>query len=375
MAHRTRYIVGLSGGVDSAVAALMLCEQGYEVQGLFMRNWEDDDTATHCSAEQDLACVKQVCDRLDIPLHVASFVCEYRREVFDHCLREYRCGRTPNPDVLCNQRIKFGAFLDYAQRLGADCVATGHYACNIERQGVHHLFKAKDATKDQSYFLYTLGQHQLAYATFPLGNHAKSEVRVLAEQAGFDNFDRKDSTGICFIGERSFRPFLSRYIHPTPGPIETSEGVVIGQHQGISFYTIGQRRGLEIGGCAGHPGTPWYVVGKDTAENRLIVAQGHEHPLLMSAGLEADELSWVAGQPPGTPLRCSAKTRYRQASQACVVEMIAADRARAVFDQPQRALAPGQSVVFYRDEECLGGGIIQRTFPWHAFKKRHGIDR
>lgn len=374
MAHRMRYIVGLSGGVDSAVAALMLLEQGYEVQGLFMRNWEDDDTATHCSAEQDLACVKQVCERLDIPLHLANFVREYRTEVFDHCLREYRCGRTPNPDVLCNQRIKFRAFIDYAQRLGADRIATGHYARNLERKGAHHLFKAKDATKDQSYFLYTLGQHQLARATFPLGSHAKSEVRVLAEQAGFDNFDRKDSTGICFIGERDFRPFLSRYIQLTPGPIETPEGMVIGQHQGVSFYTIGQRRGLEIGGRAGHPGTPWYVVGKDTGGNRLIVAQGHDHPLLMSAGLEANELRWVAGQPPSTPLRCSAKTRYRQASQGCVVEMIAADRARAVFDQPQRALAPGQSVVFYRDEECLGGGVIQQTFPWHVFEKRHGID-
>lgn len=373
MNRRTRYIVGLSGGVDSAVAALLLIGQGHEVQGLFMRNWEDDDTATHCNAEQDLTYARQVCDQLDIPLHLVSFVREYRAEVFDHCLREYRYGRTPNPDVLCNQRIKFRAFIDYARRLGAERVATGHYARNIERQRVHHLFKAKDTTKDQSYFLYTLGQHQLAYATFPLGEYIKSEVRVLAEQAGFDNFDRKDSTGICFIGERDFRPFLSRYIRPEPGPIETPEGEVIGQHQGVSFYTLGQRRGLEIGGRAGHSSAPWYVIGKDMANNRLIVAQGHDHPLLMSRELEANELRWVAGSPPSTPLHCTAKTRYRQRSQACVVESIAADCARVVFDQPQRALAPGQSVVFYSAEECLGGGIIQRTVPWHAHEVWQGI--
>ncbi len=373
MAPRTRYIVGLSGGVDSAVAALLLLEQGQAVQGLFMRNWEDDDTATHCSAEEDLAYAKQVCTQLDIPLHVANFAREYRAEVFDHCLREYRRGRTPNPDILCNQRIKFHAFINYAQRLGTDRIATGHYARNIKHNGTHRLLKAKDATKDQSYFLYTLGQRQLSYATFPLGEHAKSTVRVLAEQAGFDNFDRKDSTGICFIGERAFRPFLSRYIRPTPGLIETPEGVVIGQHQGVSFYTLGQRQGLEIGGRAGHSGKPWYVVGKDISANRIIVAQGHDHPLLMSAGLEANELCWVAGRPPATPLRCSAKTRYRQPSQSCVLEAITAGRARTLFDQPQRAVVPGQSVVFYRDEECIGGGVIQQTFPWHTHETRYGI--
>ncbi|MDN5870298.1 MAG: tRNA 2-thiouridine(34) synthase MnmA [Nitrococcus sp.] len=373
MDHHRRYIVGLSGGVDSAVAALLLREQGHEVQGLFMRNWEDGDSATHCSAEQDLACARQVCDQLEVPLHMVSFVREYRAEVFDHCLREYRCGRTPNPDVLCNRRIKFRAFLHYAQRLGAERIATGHYARNIERNGAHHLFMAKDTAKDQSYFLYTLGQHQLARATFPLGDQVKAEVRALAEQAGFDNFDRKDSTGICFIGERDFRPFLSRYIEPRPGPIETPQGVVIGQHQGVSFYTLGQRQGLEIGGRAGHSGRPWYVVGKELAGNRLIVAQGHEHPLLMSTGLEAADLCWVAGRSPRTPLRCSAKTRYRQGSQSCVVETSSADRARVLFDQPQRALAPGQSVVFYSDEECLGGGVIERSFTEHALERRHEI--
>ncbi|EAR20929.1 tRNA 2-thiouridine(34) synthase MnmA [Nitrococcus mobilis] len=373
MSPRTRYIVGLSGGVDSAVAALLLLEQGHAIQGLFMRNWEDDDTATYCSAEQDLAYAKQVCAQLDIPLHVANFAHEYRAEVFDHCLREYRRGHTPNPDILCNQRIKFHAFINYAQRLGTDHIATGHYARNIERHGTYHLFKAKDADKDQSYFLYTLGQRQLARATFPLGEHAKSTVRALAEQAGFDNFDRKDSTGICFIGERAFRPFLSRYIQPTPGPIETPEGVVVGRHQGVSFYTLGQRQGLEIGGRAGRSGKPWYVVGKDTPANRLIVAQGHDHPLLMSVGLEATELCWVAGRPPSTPLRCFAKTRYRQPSQSCVVEAITADCARTVFDQPQRAVVPGQSVVFYCDEECIGGGVIQQTFPWHTHETRYGI--
>lgn len=373
MNHRRRYIVGLSGGVDSAVAALLLLEQGHEVQGLFMRNWEDDDSATHCSAEQDLGYARQVCGQLDIPLHLVSFVREYRSEVFDHCLREYRCGRTPNPDVLCNRQIKFRAFLQYAQRLGAEHIATGHYARTIERKGAYHLFKAKDTAKDQSYFLYTLGQHQLARAVFPLGGHAKAEVRALAEQAGFDNFDRKDSTGICFIGERDFRPFLSRYIEPNPGPIETPEGVVIGEHQGVSFYTLGQRRGLEIGGRAGRAGAPWYVVAKELAGNRLIAAQGHDHPLLMSAGLEASDLHWIAGRPPRTPLRCSAQTRYRQCSQSCVVEASRADSARVVFDQPQRALAPGQSVVFYSDEECLGGGVIERSFTWHALERRHGI--
>ena len=373
MEQRTRYIVGLSGGVDSAVAALLLLEQGHDVQGLFMRNWEEDDAASLCSAEQDVAYARQVCDRLGIPLHVVSFAREYRTEVFERCLHEFRLGKTPNPDILCNRQIKFHAFTSYARRLGADYVATGHYARNIEHQGVHYLLKAADETKDQSYFLYTLGQGQLAGAAFPLGEHRKSEVRALAEQTGFDNFDRKDSTGICFIGERDFRAFLSRYIRPSPGPIETPQGVVLGEHQGISFYTLGQRRGLDIGGHAGHSGEPWYVVGKDPAANRLIVAQGHDHPLLMSVGLEASDLCWVAGESPSTPLRCSAKTRYRQPSQGCVVEAITADCARVAFDQPQRAVAPGQSVVFYRDEACLGGGVIQRTFPWQVFESHYGI--
>lgn len=372
MAQRTRYIVGLSGGVDSAVTALLLLEQGHEVQGLFMRNWEDDDQAGHCSAEEDLTCARQVCDQLGIPLHLVNFARKYRAEVFEHCIREYRCGRTPNPDILCNQRIKFRAFLDYALRLGAERVATGHYARNVERNGMRHLLKAQDAAKDQSYFLYALEQRQLAYATFPLGRHNKPEVRSLAEQAGFDNFDKKDSTGICFIGEREFRPFLSRYIKPAPGPIVTAQGTIIGEHQGISFYTIGQRRGLDIGGRAGHSGSAWYVVAKDAIANRLIVAQGHDHPLLMSEGLEANRLRWVADQPPCTPLRCSAKTRYRQTDQDCIVEAIADDRVRVIFSQPQRAVAPGQSVVFYRDEECLGGGIIQKTLPWHVNENRHG---
>lgn len=372
MGQRMRYIVGLSGGVDSAVTALLLLEQGHEVQGLFMRNWEDDDQAGHCSAEEDLACARQVCDQLGIPLHLVNFAHKYRAEVFEHCIREYRCGRTPNPDILCNQRIKFRAFLDYALRLGAERVATGHYARNVRRNGRYHLLKAQDAAKDQSYFLYTLEQRQLTYATFPLGSLNKPDVRRLAEQAGFDNFDRKDSTGICFIGERAFRPFLSRYIQPAPGPIVTAQGSVVGKHQGVSFYTIGQRRGLDIGGRAGHSGAAWYVVGKDTANNRLIVAQGHDHPLLMSEGLEANRLRWVADQPPHTPLRCAAKTRYRQTDQDCVVETIADDRVRVLFSQSQRAVAPGQSVVFYRDEECLGGGVIQKTLSGHVIEKRHG---
>lgn len=363
MSRRERVIVGLSGGVDSAVAALLLLEQGYDVHGLFMKNWEDDDTQTYCSAAEDLEDAKQVCQTLGIPLHQANFAGEYKAEVFEHCLREYRAGRTPNPDILCNQRIKFRAFVDYALRLGADRVATGHYARIDQLDGRYRLQRARDENKDQTYFLYTLRQEQLSLAFFPLGDHRKPQVREMAADAGFDNFDKKDSTGICFIGERDFRRFLQQYIEGQPGPIVTPEGEEIGEHVGLAFYTLGQRRGLSIGGRSGHDGEPWYVVDKDMPGNRLVVAQGHDHPALMSDGLEASELSWVAGEPPVFPLTCTAKTRYRQPDQPCRLEALNGRRLRVIFDTPQRAIAPGQSVVFYAGENCLGGGIIEQRLP------------
>ncbi|WP_440995341.1 tRNA 2-thiouridine(34) synthase MnmA [Arhodomonas sp. SL1] len=352
-----RIIVGLSGGVDSAVAALRLLESGHRVEGLFMKNWEDDDSDSHCSAAQDLADARQVCDTLGIALHQANFAREYRAEVFEHCLREYRAGRTPNPDILCNQRIKFRAFLDHALRLGADRVATGHYAGVGREGGRYTLLRGADPGKDQSYFLYTLDQERLARSVFPLAGLYKREVRALAEDAGFDNFDKRDSTGICFIGERDFRAFLGRYIAAEPGEIVTPEGEVIGTHLGLAFYTLGQRRGLDLGGRAGHGEGAWYVVDKDLSRNRLVVAQGHDHPLLLSAGLTAGQLCWVDGDGPQAPLRCSAKTRYRQPDQPCVVYP-EGPRLRVLFDEPQRAVVPGQSIVLYDGPRCLGGGII-----------------
>jgi len=352
-------IVGLSGGVDSAVSALLLTEAGYRVEGLFMKNWEDDDSDSVCTAAEDLADAKQVCRELDIPLHQANFAREYREQVFGYCLREYRAGRTPNPDILCNQRIKFRAFLDYALRLGADAVATGHYAGVTDSEDGLCLLRGADGDKDQSYFLYTLQQDQLARAIFPLAELDKPRVRALAADAGFDNFDKKDSTGICFIGERDFRAFLGRYIESAPGPMVTPDGEPVGEHVGLSFYTIGQRRGLDLGGRTGHGEGPWYVVDKLLRENRLVVAQGHDHPLLMSDALEAGQLFWVAGTPPRMPLRCTAKTRYRQRDQGCRLSALAGGRVRVDFDSPQRAVAPGQSVVFYDGTRCLGGGVIE----------------
>lgn len=355
-------IVGLSGGVDSSVAALRLVEQGYRVQGLFMRNWEDDDTDTVCTAEEDLADVRQVCQELDIPLHQVNFADRYRQQVFDDCLREFEAGRTPNPDVLCNREIKFRAFLDHAMRLGADYVATGHYT-RIGRDpdtGRATLLRGLDHGKDQSYFLYMVGHEALERTLFPVGELEKPEVRRIAEDAGFDNFEKKDSTGICFIGERDFRGFLSRYIASTPGPIVDTDGNRIGEHQGLSFYTLGQRQGLGIGGRAGAGGQPWYVVDKDIPGNALVVAQGGNHPALFSPGLTATDLHWVAGAPPGgAPVRCTAKIRYRQPDQDCTVTFHG-DAAHVVFDTPQRAVTPGQSIVFYRGDECLGGGIIDQ---------------
>ena len=362
-AKSTKVIVGLSGGVDSAVAALRLLEQGYTVEGLFMKNWEDDDTDTECPAEHDVADAKQVCAELGIPLHQANFAADYKRQVFDHCLREFEAGRTPNPDVLCNREIKFKAFLDHALRLGGDFVATGHYA-RIDRSGSHPaLLKGLDANKDQSYFLHLLDQSQLGRSLFPIGELEKPRVREMAEQAGFDNFEKKDSTGICFIGERDFRGFLGRYLASRPGPIRSVDGEALGTHQGLSFYTLGQRQGLGIGGVRNAGGEPWYVVAKDMGNDTLLVAQGHDHPALHSQALIATDVHWISGERPTLPLSCMAKTRYRQRDQACTILQAdpAANRVRVTFATPQRAVTPGQSVVFYVGEQCLGGGIIDQT--------------
>lgn len=352
-------VVGMSGGVDSSVAAYLLREQGYAVRGLFMRNWQETDPDFPCSAAEDAQDAMRVCDRLGIELDVVDFTREYWERVFAYFLEEYRRGRTPNPDVMCNKEIKFKAFLDYALSLGADGIATGHYARVHEVDGGYQLLKARDPTKDQSYFLYTLGQAQLARSLFPLGELHKTEVRRLAARQGFANADKKDSTGICFIGERDFNKFLSRYLPAQPGEIRNPDGERLGEHQGLMYYTLGQRKGIGIGGRKGADEEPWYVVAKDMASNTLIVAQGHDHPLLYSRGLTAGALHWVAGEAPTLPMCCRAKIRYRQADQACTVT---ADdgRCRVIFSEAQRAVTPGQSVVFYQDDVCLGGGIIEQ---------------
>ncbi|HET7369696.1 MAG TPA: tRNA 2-thiouridine(34) synthase MnmA [Gammaproteobacteria bacterium] len=351
----TRVIVGLSGGVDSAVAALLLVEQGYRVEGLFMDNWDDDDG--YCTAAEDFQDARQVAEQLDIPLHKADFATEYRDRVFSHFLDAYRSGLTPNPDVLCNSEIKFKAFLDYAERLGADKIATGHYARVRQTDHGVELLRGLDAGKDQSYFLHAVDPAALAKALFPVGELQKSEVRAKARAAGFDNFDKKDSTGICFIGERRFREFLQRFLPTEPGDMVAPDGQIIGRHTGLAFYTLGQRQGLGIGGVQGAPDAPWYVVAKDIEGNRLVVAQGHDHPLLFSDGLMARRLHWLRGKPP-THFTCTAKIRYRQQDQACTVEL-ESDVARVSFDQPQRAVTPGQYCVFYDGEICLGGGVIE----------------
>ena len=351
--------VGLSGGVDSSVAALLLKEQGYRVEGLFMKNWEEDDTEDYCSAAEDLRDAQAVADRIGIPLHRINFAAEYWDRVFKYFLAEYEAGRTPNPDVLCNREIKFKAFLDYALSRGADCIATGHYARICRDPDTARLLQGVDADKDQTYFLYMLGQAQITRSLFPLGALRKAEVRRLAEQAGLPNHGKKDSTGICFIGERRFRKFLGRYLPANPGPIETPEGRQLGQHHGLMYYTFGQRQGLGIGGQRGARAAPWFVVGKALDRNALIVAQEHHHPLLMHRGLTAGQLHWVSGSAPGVPLACSARIRYRQPLQACTVVSCANNHCQITFDRPQRAITPGQSAVLYLGDECLGGGVIE----------------
>lgn len=347
-----RVVVGMSGGVDSSVAALLLKRQGYDVVGLFMRNWEDDE---ECPARQDFLDVLAVADVIGIEVEAVNFAREYKERVFSYFLQEYQAGRTPNPDVLCNSEIKFKAFLEHALSLGASRIATGHYASVRQRDGLFELVKARDAAKDQTYFLYRLNQAQLARTLFPLGGLLKSEVRAIAREAGLPTHAKKDSTGICFIGERNFREFLARYLPRQPGDMETPDGRCVGRHEGLMYYTIGQRQGLGIGG----PGAPWYVAGKDLARNVLIVVQGHDHPLLLRDRLEACALSWIAGTPPDPIHAYGAKTRYRQADAPCHIEHLADDRLRLRFASPQWAVTPGQSVVLYRDEVCLGGGIIQ----------------
>jgi len=351
-------IVGMSGGVDSSVTALLLKEQGHHVTGVFMKNWEEDDTDSYCPASMDMADAQAVCDQLQIELHRINFSDEYWERVFTHFLQEYRVGRTPNPDILCNKEIKFKAFLDYAKQRGADYIATGHYARIQQQDKQFQLVKGIDSTKDQSYFLYLLDQQQLAHSLFPIGDLTKQTVRKLAHQAGFKNHEKKDSTGICFIGERKFKTFLSDYLPAQPGDIVTIEGKIIGQHDGLIFHTLGQRQGLKIGGLKNAPEAPWYVVAKNLAKNTLVVAQGQEHPLLYTRTLTATQVHWIGAPPLSFPYELRAKTRYRQTDQACIIHTIDQDRYRVDFVESQRAITPGQSVVFYDGDVCLGGGII-----------------
>jgi tRNA-specific 2-thiouridylase len=350
-------MVALSGGVDSAVAALLLRDAGYRVSCLFMKNWEEDDREGYCAAAADLEDAQAVCAKLDLPLHTANFSHDYWERVFKRFLSEYAAGRTPNPDVLCNREIKFDAFLERAQALGADWIATGHYA-GVRRNGDGvKLLRGADPGKDQSYFLHALPTSALAKTLFPLAKLRKEEVRALARRAGLPVHDKEDSTGICFIGERRFRDFLARYLPPRPGEIRDLSGRVLGTHEGLMYYTLGQRHGLGIGGA----GEPWYVAAKDLRENVLTVVRGHNHLALFSRSLEAGELRWIAGMPPPLPFACTAKTRYRQADQECVIEAIANGIARVGFSRPQRAVTPGQYAVFYDNEVCLGGGAIETT--------------
>jgi tRNA-specific 2-thiouridylase len=351
-------MVAMSGGVDSSVSALLLQQQGARIAGMFMKNWEEDDRLGTCPASADAADAQAVADRLGITLHRRNFAAEYWDCVFEEFLAEYRAGRTPNPDILCNREIKFRTFLDHALDLGARTIATGHYVRSDRQDDRWRLLRGRDANKDQSYFLYTLGQDQLSRTLFPLGELAKPEVRALARQAALPVHDKKDSTGICFIGERDFRSFLASYLPPSPGEIRTPDGQLLGEHDGLMYYTLGQRQGLGIGGLRGYSDEPWYVLYKDTARNLLYVGQGHEHPWLQSQQLRASQLSWVAASAPPAGSRLTARTRYRQRDQACAVLECREDRLLLEFDRPQRAVTPGQSVVLYDGEVCLGGGII-----------------
>ena len=364
MGHKHRVVVGLSGGVDSAVSAHLLKQQGHEVVAVFMKNWEGDDDDEYCSSNVDFVDAAAVADVLGIEIEHVNFAADYRDRVFAEFLREYRAGRTPNPDVLCNAEIKFKAFLDHAMRLGAQKIATGHYARVRERDGVFELLKGLDPLKDQSYFLHRLTQAQLAKTMFPVGELPKTEVRRIAAEIGLPNAKKKDSTGICFIGERPFREFLNRYLANTPGPIKDDRGRTVGEHVGLSFYTLGQRKGIGIGGLkergaakGGSEHAPWFVARKDMADNTLYVVQGHDHPWLLSPALAAGDASWVAGAAPAGS-GFGAKTRYRQADAACTLAGAANGTFALRFAEPQWAVTPGQSAVLYDGEVCLGGGVI-----------------
>lgn len=358
----TRVIVGMSGGVDSSVSALLLQQQGFQVEGLFMKNWEEDDGTEYCTAKEDLADAQAVCDKLGIKLHTANFAAEYWDNVFEHFLEEYKAGRTPNPDILCNREIKFKAFLDYALMLGADLIATGHYVRRHDENGQTLLLKGLDPNKDQSYFLHAVAGEQLAKSLFPVGELEKPAVRAIAEQYDLITARKKDSTGICFIGERRFSDFLKQYLPAQPGDIETTTGEVIGKHHGLMYHTIGQRQGLGIGGLKNASEEPWYVMAKDLQRNVLIVGQGNDNPCLFANALTCKEIYWVNPIDLSQPLALTAKVRYRQADQACTLAKT--DKGYHIsFDQPQRAVTPGQSVVFYQGEICLGGGVIETVEP------------
>ncbi len=356
-ASKHRIVLGLSGGVDSSVAAWLLKREGHEVVGVFMKNWDDDDTDEYCTSREDLVDAVAVADVLGIEVEAANFVREYRERVFERFLAEYRAGRTPNPDVVCNSEIKFKAFLEHARALGADRIATGHYARLRDNGPGVALVKAVDRAKDQTYFLHQLTQAQLGSTLFPVGSLTKAAVRTLARENGIPTYAKKDSTGICFIGERPFRDFLGRYLPRTPGPIEDQVGRVLGRHHGLAYYTLGQRQGLGIGGT-GDLEAPWFVADKDEARNALIVVQGHDHPRLHALAVEAADVHWIGGEPPRSGSRLAAKTRYRMADAACRVVVLEGNRCRAEFEAPQWAPTPGQYLVLYDGDVCLGGGVI-----------------
>ena len=353
-----RVVIGMSGGVDSSVAAYLLKQQGYDVVGLFMKNWEDDDDDEYCSTRQDLIDAAAAADVIGIELEAVNFSAEYKDRVFAEFLREYAAGRTPNPDVLCNAEIKFKAFLDHAIKLGAEHIATGHYARVREADGAYQLLRGLDRGKDQSYFLHRLSQSQLAHTLFPIGELQKTEVRKIAHDIGLPNAAKRDSTGICFIGERPFREFLNRYLPMTPGPIRSAGGEIVGEHVGLAFYTLGQRKGVGIGGVKDSSGEAWFVARKDMDANTLWVVQGHDHPWLMSDRLMANDATWTSGKPPAVGTSLAAKSRYRQADAECIVSSIENGHFQLTFSEPQWAVTPGQSAVLYQGEVSLGGGVI-----------------